>query len=72
MKTEVKKATDAELLESLANATYTGCCAGGHTKARFNEEFANSYKEELTERGVAIPDRDALLDTGIFNGPGSF
>lgn len=63
--------TDEELKTALANATHTGCCAGGHTKAANNEGRAMEYKEEMEKRGLQVPERKELIATGVFNGFGS-
>jgi len=37
-----------------------------------NELKVIQYTEELTKRGVAIPDDDHLYKVGVFNGEGSY
>jgi len=64
-----KEYTDQRLVQLLANATntYYGC----HGKAHRNEVICKYYTLELKRRGANIPEKDVLLETGIFNGDGA-
>lgn len=72
MNTDYKKLSDDELLAWYRNAKVTGALCGGHGKAEANRHLASSYAEELTARGLAIPQYNAQGNMdGEFNGPGS-
>ena len=64
--------TNKQLVEYLANATKTYFNCSGHTKAAMNEQRCELYKQELEKRNIAIPSENELLNTGSYNGDGSF
>lgn len=69
---DLKALTTDELLSHLANACKTYYQCGGHNKAEMNKQRMDSYRYELIKRIATIPSDDQLLETGIFNGNGSY
>lgn len=67
MSDNLDKLDTADLQQRRANAYYTYCMCGGHTKSHMNKILLAKYDAELSARGLT-PNED--LD-GIFNGPGS-
>lgn len=73
METEnLTKVTDQNLLQMYANALKTSMSAGGHTKAKMNNDLAKEYAQELRQRNVSIPVQAKILEMGVFNGEGTF
>ena len=56
-----------DLQQRRANAYYTYCTCGGHTKAGMNKLLVSRYDEQLAERSIE-PDENI---EGVFNGKGS-
>lgn len=82
--TEIAKADNDTLYQWMANAFTTTTCIG-HTKGAMNLEAAETYREELSKRGVDVGGKDALHlfrgdkelrsklhEVGVFNGDGAW
>lgn len=62
--------TAAELVQMLANATYTSATARARTKIERNRHMADRHRQQLTVRGLPVPGDAELMARAVFNGPG--
>ena len=68
----LEKLTAEQLKTYYCNAVTTGAECIGHGKTSYNEIYASHYANELSMRGIEIPDRAEARQIGVFNGPGAF
>jgi len=64
--------TTEELKTYYCNALATAFQCIGHGKSTYNKIYAENYADELSMRGIEIPDRAEARQIGVFNGPGAF